>query len=97
MGPPTGGPGEHLMPTNTKRDRVWSVALGLAARTERFGVADVIAEEGLEASSKRTARDVLTTMVDQGWLRKRTCPDTGSRLYGPGDRLSDLVTPETPK
>lgn len=86
------------MATHTKRDRIWSTALLLACRTERFALSDVYAECDAGEPAERTVRDVLTTMADEDWLEKHTAPDDGQRLYsaGPGldeaaDRLVDAT------
>lgn len=71
------------MTTHTKRDSVWDAALRLAS-SGKFDVDDVLQVAELDAASKRTARDVLTTMSDMGHLHQGTENDrTGGRSSYP--------------
>lgn len=54
----------------TKRDRIWSAALSLA-ENGRFTLDDVLREADLDDRTRRTARDVLSTMVKYGHLETR--------------------------
>lgn len=55
------------MTKHTKRDIIWSAAIRLAERG-KFVISDVLETAELSESSERTARDVLTTMVELGHL-----------------------------
>jgi hypothetical protein len=76
----------------TKRDTVWGTSLQLAMELEEFDIAEVLAESGLDSSSKRTTRSVLSAMEEQGWIESRTCEKTGRLLYSQGELL---VAPPT--
>jgi hypothetical protein len=66
------------MTKHTKRDRVWDAALRLAERG-KFTIGDVLDAADLPASSERTARDTLTTMVELGHLEQGSwSPDHAS-------------------
>jgi hypothetical protein len=56
------------MTKHTKRDVIWSASLRLSDRG-KFTISDVIETANLNESSERTARDVLTTMVELGHLQ----------------------------
>lgn len=79
------------MTKQTKRDTVWGTALRLAVQLEEFDIAEVLAESNLGQSSKRTTRDVLKSMVEQGWLETHTCENTGRLLYSEGSKLSETT------
>jgi hypothetical protein len=56
---------------------------------DEFDIGEVLAEGELASSSKRTTRSVLNAMVEQGWIDKHTCNNTGRLLYSGGERLSE--------
>ncbi|MBX0286066.1 hypothetical protein [Haloarcula salinisoli] len=80
------------MVRHTKRDHIWTATLELAGRGEAFSHAEVVAACSSEPPSGRTVRDVLQTMVDDGWLSTEIDPSDGSRRYVPSDRLTSLST-----
>ena len=59
---------------------------------DEFDIAEVLAESGLDPSSKRTTRGVLTAMEEQGWIESHTCEQTGRLLYSRGEVLATLST-----
>jgi hypothetical protein len=72
----------------TIRDRVWSAAFERALAGQTVSVATVRKEADLDRSSDRTIRDVLNTMVAEGWLEKFT-KQSHSWSRGPAiDRLA---------
>lgn len=75
------------MATQTKRDQAWNASLTMALELDEFDIADVLREAGLDEQSKRTTRDVLSTMAEQGWLQSRVCEHTGRRLYRADESL----------
>lgn len=75
------------MGTHTKRDRAWNAALSMAFELDEFDIVDVLTAAELDEQSKRTTRDVLSTMTEQGWLQSRVCEQTGRRLYRAGELL----------
>lgn len=57
------------MTKHTKRDKIWNAALTLGD-TGKFTIEDTMRVADIDTSSERTTRDVLTTMVEMGWLEK---------------------------
>lgn len=66
----------------TTRDMVWAAALQLADRG-KFTLTDVLTTADLDESSERTARDVLTTMVELSHLETASFKHE-SAPHGPG-------------
>lgn len=61
----------NWMTKHTKRDVIWSASVRLAERG-KFTIENVLETADLNESSKRTARDVVMTMVELGHLETAT-------------------------
>lgn len=76
------------MVKNTKRDKVWSLALILALQGNPFKLKHIQNWLGDDAPSDRTTRDVLNTMKQHGWLEKEKLQ---SEEWSPGIELETIL------
>ena len=70
----------------TLRDRVWDHALTMLVNRGKFKLVDLPIEE----SERHTARRVLNTMIQLGWVKKKSKHAGIYRLGPKGELLLDV-------